>query len=173
MSKVCYVVAMSLDGFIAGPNGEADWIMMDPEIDFGELWAKFDTLLMGRKTFEAAVARLGRSRLRNMKVIVVSRTLRAEDHPDLTIVSNLDRERMKAIRAGAQKDVWLMGGGELFSSLLELHEVDTAEVSVMPVLLGNGVRLAALEARRTQLGFLEHRVYPHSGIVSLAYRLQL
>ena len=52
MGRVRYQVAASLDGFIAGPNGEFDWIVMDPEIDFAALVAEFDTLLMGRHTFE-------------------------------------------------------------------------------------------------------------------------
>ena len=59
MRPVCYSVAMSLDGLIAGPNGEADWIVMDPEIDFGQLFARFDTLLMGRKSWEAAKSQGG------------------------------------------------------------------------------------------------------------------
>ena len=50
MRPVCYSVAMSLDGCIAGPSGEADWIPMDPEIDFKELFARFDTVLLGRKS---------------------------------------------------------------------------------------------------------------------------
>ncbi len=52
MRRVRYVVAMSLDGYIAGPNGEADWIIMDPDIDFRALFEQFDTFLMGRRTFE-------------------------------------------------------------------------------------------------------------------------
>ena len=51
MRRVRYVVAMSLDGYIAGPSGEADWIIMDPDIDFGALFEQFDTFLMGRRTF--------------------------------------------------------------------------------------------------------------------------
>ena len=53
MRKIRYVVAMSVDGYIAGPNGEANWIGTDPEVDFPALWSQFDTLLMGRKTYEA------------------------------------------------------------------------------------------------------------------------
>src|SRR6266498_1461744 len=60
MRKIRYAVAMSLDGYIAGPNGEADWIGIDPEVDFAAIWAQFDTLLMGRRTYEAASKRLGR-----------------------------------------------------------------------------------------------------------------
>ncbi len=61
MRKVEYGVAVSLDGYLAGPDGEADWINMDPEIDFSAIWARFDTLLMGRRTYEAAIGRLGRA----------------------------------------------------------------------------------------------------------------
>lgn len=53
MKRVRYSVAMSLDGYIAGPKGESEWIVMDPEIDFGALLARFDTLFLGRKTYEA------------------------------------------------------------------------------------------------------------------------
>ena len=56
MKRIRYGVAMTLDGFIAGPNGEADWIVMDPEVNFAEIWAQFDTLLMGRRTYQAGLA---------------------------------------------------------------------------------------------------------------------
>jgi dihydrofolate reductase len=52
MRRVRYGVAVSLDGFIAGPRGEADWIVSDPDIDFSEMFAEFDTFLIGRRTFE-------------------------------------------------------------------------------------------------------------------------
>jgi dihydrofolate reductase len=67
MKKICYVVAMSLDGYIAGPNGEADWIPMDPDMDFTELWSRFDILLMGRKTYEMTRTVSSSSARRNRK----------------------------------------------------------------------------------------------------------
>src|SRR5271155_1402290 len=111
MSKIRYIVAMSLDGYIAGANGEADWIVMDPDINFAELWAQFDTFLMGRRTYEAAIARLGESSLRGRKTVVVSRTLRPADHPHLTILPNLTRDHIQSLRSQSIKDIWLMGGG--------------------------------------------------------------
>src|SRR5262249_42392492 len=81
MRKIIYSVATSLDGYLAGPNGEADWIVMDPEIDFAGMMARFDTLLMGRRTFEAAQAQGGGGSMPGVSTVVVSRTLRQEDHP--------------------------------------------------------------------------------------------
>jgi dihydrofolate reductase len=171
MRKVRYGVAMSLDGYIAGPNGEADWIVMDPEINFGEIWGQFDTLLMGRRTYEAAMARLGEASMQRMKTVVVSRTLRQADHPQVTIVSELTRESMQVLRAKSSKDIWLLGGGEFFNFLLGMREVDTVEVSVMPVLLGGGVALLPPPAQQTKLKLSEHKVY-RSGIVSLVYEVR-
>ena len=74
MRRLRYQVAMSLDGYIAGPNGEADWIVMDPDLDFAALFAQFDTLVMGRKTFESTQA-MGGGPSSGMSVVVVSRTM--------------------------------------------------------------------------------------------------
>jgi dihydrofolate reductase len=62
--RVRYSVAMSLDGFIAGPGGEADWILMDPEIDFNAMYGQFDTMVMGRRSFEAMSGAGGAARSR-------------------------------------------------------------------------------------------------------------
>jgi dihydrofolate reductase len=163
---------MSLDGYIAGPNGEADWIVMDPEMNFEDLWAQFDTLLMGRRTFEAAVARLGASTMQTKKVVVASRTLRPEDHPEITIVSDLTKSEMKKLRHQSEKDIWLFGGGDLFRLLLEMNEVDNVEVSTVPVLLGAGVPLLPKVDQRTTLKLTKHKVYG-SGVVSLNYEIQV
>ena len=67
MRRVRYQVASSLDGYIAGPNGEADWITMDPDIDFAALFDQFDTLVMGRRTFEAMAAQAAAGRRRAIR----------------------------------------------------------------------------------------------------------
>ena len=171
MRQVRYSVAMSLDGYIAGPNGESDWIVMDPEIDFAAHWAQFDTLLMGRRTYEAAVARLGMARMKGLRIVVASRTLKPEDHPEVTVVSNLTKEEMQALRSQASKDIWLMGGGVLFNHLLGLNEVDSVEVATVPVLLSAGVPLLSAFEGRVQLKLEAHKVY-RSGIVLLTYSVQ-
>jgi dihydrofolate reductase len=171
MKKIRYSVAMTLDGYIAGPNGEADWILMDPDINFAELWAQFDTLLMGRKTYDAAKSRLGEAFMQGMKTVVVSRTLRPADNPNLTILSELTRDYIQSLRSQCTRDIFLLGGGELFRSMVAMHEVDAVEVSIMPVLLGGGIPLLTPVAQRTTLKLSGHKIY-RSGIVSLVYDVQ-
>ena len=165
--RVRYQVAMSLDGYIAGPNGEADWIIMDPEINFKALFDQFDTFLMGRRTFEAMGGK-GGGMGRGKRTIVFSRTLRQSDYPKLTIVSEHPKELLAELRAKPGKDIWLFGGGSLFASLLDAGLVDTVEVAVMPVLLGGGIPLLPPPAERASLRLTGHRVYP-TGIVLLEY----
>lgn len=168
MRRIRYQVAMSLDGYIAGPKGEADWIVMDPEIDFAALFAQFDTFLMGRRTFEAMPSGEGGSA--GTKTFVFSRTLRQSDHPKVTIVSDRVEETIAALRAEeSDKDIWLFGGGELFRSLLDAGLVDTVEVAVIPVLLGQGIPLLPPPAKQAKLQLTSHRVYGTSGIVLLEY----
>ncbi len=167
MRKVRYSVAASLDGYIAGPRGEYDWITMDPEIDFAALFESFDTVLMGRKTFEVA----GGGGDPRMKTYVFSRTLRPQDHPGVTVVADKAEETVAALRAGSGKDIWLFGGGLLFRSLARAGLVDRVEVGVMPVLLGGGVPLLPPPADQVQLKLAGHKVYK-SGIVGLEYAVQ-
>ena len=170
MRRIRYAVATSLDGYIAGPKGEADWIIMDPDIDFRALFERFDTFLLGRRTFEA-MGRGGQRGTRGMKTFVFSRTLRQQDYPGVTIVAEGAEETVAALRAAPGKDIWLFGGGSLFRSLLDAGLVDTVEVGIIPVLLGGGIPLLLPPAKQTKLKLTGHKVYK-TGIVSLEYTVQ-
>ena len=167
MARIRYQVAMSVDGYIAGPKDEADWIIMDPDIDFEALFAQFDTFLMGRRTFEL-VAAGGGSLSMGGRSFVFSRTLRPQDHPQVTIVPEVSAASVAPIRAQATKDIWLFGGGTLFRSFLDAGLVDTMEVAVIPVLIGGGVPVLPNPARQASLTLTGHRIYG-SGIVLLEY----
>src|SRR5512135_208305 len=122
---------MSLDGCIAGPGGEFDWIPMDPAIDFGSIFAGMDTVLMGRETYEVA-RKQGSVGMFGMRAYVFSRTLRADEHRDVTVVTGDAAQAVASLRAQPGKDIWLMGGGRLFQALLEAGQVDVIQASVVP-----------------------------------------
>jgi dihydrofolate reductase len=171
MSRIRYHVAASLDGCIAGPEGEHDWIVEEPGIDFGALFAQFDTFVMGRATYEVVTQAGAPPFPPGSNVFVFSRTMRQGENPTVTIMSEVSPEAVDRIRAAAHKDVWLFGGGQLLRSFLEGGFVDTVEVAVIPVLLGAGLPLLAPPAPRVPLRLRKHRVYP-SGIVWLEYDVE-
>lgn len=166
MRRIRYQVACSLDGYIADNAGKADWIVNEPAIDFKELFDQFDTLLMGRLTYEGMLKDAGG--FWGKKVLVFSRSLRQEDHPQVTIISDDARDRLKQLRELPGKDIWLFGGGVLLQSLLEMDCVDTVEPAIIPVLLGGGRPVLASPAMQRSLTLTSHRVFP-SGIVWLEY----
>ncbi len=170
MRLVRYAVAMSLDGYIAGPNGEFSWIVIDPEIDFSAITAEFDVFLIGRRTFETMIHTNQDKPPSGIEYVVFSRTLSAKDYP-LVCVEREPEPVVRAMRDKPGKDTWLFGGGELFRSLLHTGLVDRIEVSVIPVLLGQGIPLLAPPADRTKLKLLRQRLYEKTGTVSLEYEI--
>jgi dihydrofolate reductase len=169
MRRLRYQVATSLDGYIAGPHGEFDWIATDPDIDFTALFAQFDTLVMGRRTFLKTLEQGGSGAWPGVEVVVFSRTLHPADYPAVAIVNGDPAEHVRSLKATPGKDIWLFGGGELFRTLLEAGLVDTVEPAVVPVLLGAGIPMLPAPAARTKLSLRNHRLYPKSGIVLLEY----
>jgi dihydrofolate reductase len=168
MRRVLYRVAASLDGYIAGPRGEVDWIVSDPAIDFAALYEAVDTVLLGRHTYELTLQPGAPPWPAGWHVYVFSRTLASEQHPGVTVISGDAGATVAALRAASGREIWLFGGGSLFSSLLEAKQVDVVEVVIIPVLLGGGVPLLETGAAVTRLSLVHSQSYP-SGVVSLRY----
>jgi dihydrofolate reductase len=171
MPRVRYEVAMSLDGYIAGPNGDYDWIVKDPDIDFAEMFEQFDMFWMGRRTFEM-MEQAGGAEIPGKKLVVFSRKLQQRDYPKVTVMAEVEPKLLEGLRDQASKDVWLFGGGSLFRSLLEIGLVDTVEVAVVPILLGSGIPLLPATSHRQKLKLMSQKTYHKSGLVSLHYDVE-
>src|SRR5687768_17301624 len=171
MRRVRYRVAASLDGYIAGPNGEIDWIVPDPTIDFTSVYAGFDTVLLGRHTYDLTQQPGAPPWPAGWRIYVVSRTLPAGQPAGVTVVGRDVETTVAALRAESGRDIWLFGGGQLFASLLTAGLVDRIEVAIMPIILGRGIPLVASEAPTSRLLLRSSEQRP-SDIVSLAYDVQ-
>ena len=154
-----------MDGFIAEPDGTDDWIVIDPDIDFAALTSEFDTMLVGRRTFERSPTG---GAMPGMTTYVFSRTLRSPEYPEVTIVSDDAAALVAELRQGSGRDIWLFGGGSLFASLLEAGVVDTVELAVIPVLLGAGIPLLP-DGKRVKLKLTDQSVLPKTGTILLKY----
>ena len=171
MKRLRYQVAVSLDGFIAGPKGEYDWLIGDPAIDFGALFKEFDAAVMGRKTYEVMKANGGDGMLTGLDVVVFSKSLPSRTAKGLRITNEEASDVVKALKKQPGKDIWLFGGGELFRSLLDAGLVDTVELALMPVMVGSGIPLLPPGAL-TKLELVDQRILPVSGIVFVSYRVR-
>jgi dihydrofolate reductase len=169
MRRVRYNVAASLDGYIAGPNGEFDWIPDDPAVDFTELFAGVDTVLLGRHSYEVVRQSGPPPWESGARVYVFSAQLKQSDHPGVTVVGSDAADVVRALRAESGcGEIWLFGGGRLFASLLQAGQVDTVEVTLVPVLLGGGIPLVPRGVPRTALELAGTKTYP-GGMVTLSY----
>lgn len=169
--RLRYQVASSLDGFIAAEDGSYDWIPMDPDIDFSALFEQFDTLVMGRKTYETMQAYDGgidEKGVYGKHTIVFSRTMTDPGHPLVRVVAEDAAGVVTRLKAEAGKDIWLFGGGNLFRQFLDAGLVDTVEIAVVPVLLGSGIPLLPAGGR-VSLQLTRHQLYSKSGTVLLEY----
>jgi dihydrofolate reductase len=166
--RLRYQVAVSLDGFIATPDGGYDWIVPDPAVDFAALYKEFDTAVMGRKTYDLAASLPGHGAMPGIDVIAFSRTMTPVTYPGVRVVNDDPREVVAALKKKKGRDIWLFGGGELFRYLLDAHLVDTLEVAVNPVLLGAGIPLLPAGGM-AKLVLSDMKRLRKSGIVVLAY----
>lgn len=172
MRRLRYSVAMSLDGYIADPQGGYDWIIMDPDIDFAAMAAEFDAYLMGRGTYEVTMSSPEAEGMTSgSEVYVVSTTLDPAEHSNVTVISSDVPAAVRALKEREGKDIWLFGGGVLFRSLLEAGLVDRVEVAIIPVLLGEGIPVLPGLDGRARLKLEGQRTYERSGIVMLSYEV--
>ena len=170
MRKLTYSAAVSLDGFIAGPDEAIDWIRWSKETEamMADAWKKVDAILMGRRTYEFAARSGGGPGGAKMRTYVFSTTM--ETAPKGAELVRKDAAGfVAALKQQEGGDIWLMGGGGLAATLIEAGLVEEIGLSVHPVLLGGGTATFGAMARRTELELAEARSLDN-GCVSVRYR---
>ncbi|MDQ6757361.1 MAG: dihydrofolate reductase family protein [Bacteroidota bacterium] len=168
MRKIIAGFAISLDGFIAGPDNEFDWIIVNREIDFAEQMKRFDTYFLGRKTYE--FSKQAANLFGSNKVYVFSTTLNTIEKP-FRLINKDVIESVEKIKNEDGKDIIIFGGGELFTSFLNLNLVDEISLAIIPVMLGKGIPLVKELNKRTSLTLIDSRTYSN-GTVQLNYNVK-
>jgi len=172
MRKVILQLAVSLDGYIEGPNGEFDWCFTDQDYGMSEFFKRIDSVFYGRKTYELVLSMESEAPpgFPKLKEYIFSNSL--ENVRDGAVLVRDDiKSEVKKIKKKKGKDIWLFGGAELISLLMNLQLVDEIILAVHPVVLGGGKALFKEINERTWLTLTDHHIYPN-GLVFLSYSVK-
>ena len=170
MRKVILGVAVSLDGFIEGPNGEYDWCLTDQDYGFSDFFKRVDTIFVGRKTYEMSLGmEAGGAGFPKFKEYVFSTTL-DKVKEGATLINGDIKFQVENIKKENGKDIWLFGGAGLTTSLMNLGLVDELSLAVHPILLGDGKPLFNNIKDKTKLTLIGTKTYS-TGLVSLTYNI--
>jgi dihydrofolate reductase len=167
--RVKYFVAVSLDAYLAGPEGQVDWLFTDEDYGLEEFLSTVDTVLIGRKTYEFMLAHDQRA-YPGLTNYVFSSTLQGREYPEVQMISADVAQTVAQLRARKGKDIWLMGGGQLFKRLLLADAVDDVTVALHPILLGRGIPMLPEIGIATKLTL--KKVTPYAtGLIMLHYEV--
>jgi len=177
MRKVILDLAMSLDGFIEGSNGEIDWCIMDDDMDFEGFLSGIDTIFYGRKSYDTwgnfkpganAVSEELKlwENVHSKKKYVFSSQPRFDDKA--TYISSNIHEGVRKIKNEEGKDIWLYGGASLIKTFIQSNLVDICRISVHPIALGSGKPLFENLKERLKLELIKTNIFK-SGVVQLIY----
>ena len=177
MKKVILNLAVSLDGFIEGPNGEVDWCIMDEDMEFDAFIDSIDTMFYGRVSYDAwgnyqpdentspAEKEMWKG-IHSKKKYVFSHQGRNDEKA--TFITGDIAGKVAEIKNKPGKDIWLYGGANLIKTFIKAGLIDVYKISVHPIALGNGKPLFENMENRLGLKLTGHRVF-RSGVVELTY----
>jgi dihydrofolate reductase len=165
MRKVLLNVAITLDGFIAGPNGEYDWCFTDADYGMTGFLQSVDTIIMGRKSYEIAV-QYGEP-YPDKEVIVFSATIQQTPFQNVKIINGNIPDFVKSMTLQEGKNIWLYGGAVITEPLIENNLIDEFHLAVHPIILGDGIPL--FKNIKRSLTLIDSITYP-SGLVQSIYK---
>lgn len=177
MKKVILNLAVSLDGFIEGPNGEIDWCIMEEDMGFDAFLNSVDTLFYGRVSYDAwgnyqpqpeapeSEQKMWQA-IHSKNKFVFSHQHRIDNQA--TFIDKDIADKVKEIKQQAGKDIWLYGGASLIQSFIQAGLIDAYRISVHPIVLGSGKPLFENIQQRLHLTLTGTQVF-RSGVVELSY----
>ena len=177
--KIIVYIATSVDGYIARPDGDVEWLNRRPRtVDYGmrAFYRTIDTILWGRKTYDWVLHYYNERGMKGemfdtkLANYVFSKKPPKGKTPGVKFVSEPVKAFAQRLRATPGKHIWMMGGGELIASFLDAGEIDEFDIHVIPTLIGEGIPLVAPRHRDVPLRLLSARAYP-DGVVRLRYEV--
>jgi len=189
MRKIALFMHSSLDGFVAGPKGEMNWIHVDEEIfDYvGGQTELADTALYGRKTYQMMEAywptagdspdaskhdKQHSAWYKKVSKVILSRTMKGEKLPNTTIISENLRDEILKIKEKPGKDIIIFGSPSASHALMAENLIDEFWIFINPILLGQGIPLFKNIKERKQLKFLSSHIFI-SGVAAMRYQIDL
>jgi dihydrofolate reductase len=177
MRKIILDLAVTLDGFIEGPNGEVDWCIMDDDMDFAGFLSGIDTIFYGRVSFDmwgnfqpdlnsGETEKSIWASVHSKKKVVFSSQEQQNSHA-VFITSDLPK-KVAEIKQQDGKDIWLYGGSKLITTFIYHGLIDIYRISVHPTVLGTGKPLFENLQERINLTLMGVNKFK-SGVVQLIY----
>jgi dihydrofolate reductase len=157
MRKIVLGLGISLDGYIARPDGTLDFLFMPKDYSMAPFFATVDTALMGRKTLDA------------MATYVFSRSLPAGKRDGVIFTHQSPTPLVRQLRKSKGKNIWLMGGGELARDFLKADLVDELYIGMVQVLIGEGIPLFPPGFPQRESSLVENKTYS-KGLIALKYK---
>jgi dihydrofolate reductase len=167
--KVVLGLGISLDGYIARPNGDVDFLFMPKDYSMAPFFRTVDTAIMGRKTLEAGLKMGGSFSGSSMKTYIFSRSKPAIEHAGVVFINQSPASFIRQLRKQPGKDIWHMGGGELAREFLKADLIDELYLGVVPTLLGEGIPLFPSGFPQRDFALIENKSYS-KGLIALKYK---
>jgi dihydrofolate reductase len=167
--KVILGLGISLDGYIARPDGSVDFLFMPKDYSMAPFFATVDAAILGRKTYDAALKMGGSFGGSAMTSFVMSRSLPPGERNGAHFVNQSPAALIRQLRKKPGKNIWMMGGGELAREFLKADLIDELYLGVVPVLIGEGLPLFPAGFPQREFALVENKTYS-KGMIALKYK---
>jgi dihydrofolate reductase len=174
--KTILYIATSLDGYVAGPNDEIEWLNRYSNVDFGlqEFLKRVGAIIMGRRSYDIGIERKWFSQYNyGVPIFVVSHDQPVSINKDaefIFVTEGIETSHRQAKSKAGDKNVWIFGGANISQQLLQLGLIDEISIGIVPTLLGNGKRLFDSIENHIELILIKTKQYEED-LVELNYNI--